>query len=93
MIFLELIIFLFSIIFISSSMSGYGKLINLKEKNFFLEIFLGLIITTLIITIVHFFLKINFWISLFVFISGVFFFLLKKNINFKKFIEKKILII
>ena len=70
-------------------MSGYGKLINLKEKNFFLEIFLGLIITTLIITIVHFFLKINFWISLFVFISGVFFFLLKKNINFKKFIEKK----
>ena len=89
MIFLELIIFLFSIIFISSSMSGYGKLINLKEKNFFLEIFLGLIITTLIITIVHFFLKINFWISLFVFISGVFFFLLKKNINFKKFIEKK----
>ena len=89
MILLELIIFFFSIILISSSISGYGKLINLKENFFFLEIFLGLIITALIITVIHFFFKINFWTSLFVFIIGIFLFLLKKNINFRKFKDKK----
>ena len=61
MILFQILIFFISIIFISLSISGYGRIIDLNiKKNFFLDIFLGLIIISFIITFLHFFLKINF---------------------------------
>ena len=89
MILLEIIIFFLSIIFFSISISGYGKLISLKKKNFFLELFLGIIIITLFVTLIHLFFKINLWISFLIFISGLFIFLFKKNSELIKFFDKK----
>ena len=56
MFFLEILIFTISIVILSLSISGYGSLTSLNlKKNFFLDFFLGLIIISLIITLVHFF--------------------------------------
>ena len=56
MIFFEILIFIVSIVLLSLSISGYGRIINLNiKKNFFLDIFLGLAIISLIITFAHFF--------------------------------------
>ena len=56
MIFFQILIFIVSIIFLALSTSGYGRLANLNiKKNFFLDIFLGLILISLIVTIIHFF--------------------------------------
>ena len=58
MIILEFFLFFLSIIIVSVSIAGFGSLFSTKPKsNFFLEIFLGFIIISLIITITHFFLK------------------------------------
>ena len=80
MIFFEILIFIVSIVLLSLSISGYGRIINLNiKKNFFLDIFLGLAIISLIITFAHFFFKINLLISLFVFSSGILIFFYKNN--------------
>ena len=56
MIFFQILMFIVSIILLSLSISGYGRIANLNiKKNFFLDIFLGLIVIALIITFVHFF--------------------------------------
>ena len=58
MIFLQILLFFASIVLLSLSISGYGKLITFKvENNFFLEIFFGFLIITYIVTTFHFFLK------------------------------------
>ncbi len=81
MIFFQILLFFVSIIFLSLSISGYGSLINLKiQKNFFLEVFLGFIIISFLITTIHFFLKIDLKISFLIFIVG-FFILIKKKKN------------
>ena len=81
MIFFQIIIFILGITFLSLSISGYGRLINLDiKKDFFLNIFLGFILISLIVTLIHFFFKINFFISILIFTLGIiFFFLSKKN--------------
>ena len=89
MLFLQIPLFFVSIIFFSLSISGYGKLINLKKKNnFFLEIFLGFIIISFIITLIHFFFKINLIISFLIFIFGLALFIQKQNIKFIKLLKK-----
>ena len=89
MIILELSIFLLSVIFISFSLAGLGSLINFElNRNFFEEIFLGFVIVALVITLTHFFFKINFLISLLVFFVGLFLFY--KNKNSFDFLKKKI---
>ena len=66
MILFQILIFIISIILVSVSISGYGRIIKLNiQKNFFLDIFLGFVSLTLIITIIHFFSKINLLISFF----------------------------
>ena len=56
MFFFEILLFYISIILVSLSISGYGRLINFQIRdNFFIDIFLGLIFITLTITIFHFF--------------------------------------
>ncbi len=82
MILYQILIFLISIIFISLSIAGYGRIINLNlKRNFFLDIFLGVVIISFIITFLHFFLKINLLISFLIFTSGIFAFFYKKNIS------------
>ena len=75
MIFVEILLFLASIILISLSISGYGRLVNFNTKdNFFLDIFLGLIIISFIVTTLHFFLNINIIVSSIILIFGLIFF-------------------
>ena len=86
MIFFQILIFIVSITFLALSISGYGRLVNLSiKKNFFLDIFLGFILISLIITIFHFFLKINVLISVLIFSLGILFFFYKKKISALKF--------
>ena len=86
MIFFQILIFIVSIIFLALSTSGYGRLANLNiKKNFFLDIFLGLILISLIVTIIHFFFKINILISVLIFSLGILFFFYKNKISALKF--------
>ncbi len=88
MIFSQILIFVMGIVLLSLSISGYGRLINLSvKKNFFLDIFLGFILITFLITIIHFFFKLNLFISIFIFIFGILFFFYKKKISSLRFIK------
>ena len=90
MIFFQILLFSVSIVLLSLSVSGYGRLINLKIKNnFFIDIFLGLIIISFIITIIHFFFNISLILSFGVFLIGLIIFLLKQNINFINLIKSE----
>ena len=94
MIFVEILLFLISIILISFSISGYGRLVNFTTKdNFFLNIFLGLIIISFIVTTFHFFLTINIIVSSIILIFGLIIFFYKTNIYFLKLFEKKIFLV
>ena len=87
MIILELIIFLVSIAILSISISGYGSLLSLRIKtNFFLNIFIGFIIITFIVTLIHFFLKIDLIISQIILILGLIIFFKKKKYRIIKII-------
>ena len=82
--------FIVSIILLSLSISGYGRIANLNiKKNFFLDIFLGLIVIALIITFVHFFFKINLLISFSIFTFGVLIFFYKKNFRLLDLIKRE----
>ena len=62
MIFFQKIIFILGITTLSISISGYGRLFDLNiKKNFFLDVFLGFIFISFLVTTIHFFLKINFF--------------------------------
>ena len=92
MIFFHILIFIVGSVLLSLSISGYGRLINLTiKKNFFLEIFLGFILITFLITIIHFFFKINLLISVLVLTLGVLFFFLKENLKNQDYSKLQIL--
>ena len=58
MFFPQLLIFFVSVVLISISISGYGSLIKIGiKKNFSLNIFLGFIVISLVVTFIHFFIK------------------------------------
>ena len=85
MIILEFLLFFLSIIIVSVSIAGFGSFFSTKPKsNFFLEIFLGFIIISLIITIIHFFFKINLLIAFLIFSFGLLIFFIKKKLSFLK---------
>ena len=89
MIFFEIFLFYIGIFLFSLSISGYGKLINLKIKdNFFLDIFLGFVIISFIVTTIHFFFKINLIISSSIFLLGLILSFIKNN-NLTFFFKKK----
>ena len=94
MIILELIFFFLIITVLSMSFAGYGSLFTNKiDESIFLDIFIGFIVITLIITVSHFFFKINFFFNILILLCGLSFFLKKKiilNIN-KLFTKKKII--
>ena len=88
MIFFQILIFILGITFLSLSISGYGRLINLDiKKDFFLSIFLGFILISLIVTIIHFFFKINFFISILIFTLGIIFFFYQRKISLLSLIK------
>ena len=90
MILLKFLLFFFSIIVCSISISGYGSLLSHRIKNnFFLDIFLGFIAITFIITFTHYFLKINLLISFFIFVTGIILFFYKRILKFEKLITKE----
>ena len=90
MIFFELLLFLFSISVISLSFAGYGSLLLTNEsRNLFLDIFLGFIIVSLIVTLIHFFSKINLIISILVLIFGLIAFYRNSNLNYLTLLKKK----
>ena len=92
MIILELIFFFLIITVLFMSFAGYGSLFTNKiDESIFLDIFIGFIVITLIITVSHFFFKINFFFNILILLCGLSFFLKKKiilNIN-KLFTKKK----
>jgi len=88
MIFFQILIFILGITFLSLSISGYGRLINLDiKKDFFLNIFLGFILISLIVTLIHFFFKINFFISILIFTLGIIFFFYQRKISLLSLIK------
>ena len=90
MIFFQILLFFFSVVLLSISISGYVKLIKLKtENNFFLEIFLGFIIISFIITAFHLFFKIDLVFSSLIFLIGLIIFLKKGIIHLKGLFNKK----
>ncbi len=92
MISLELFLFFFSITILSISIAGYGSFLTTKKKSdFFLDIFFGYILISLIITSIHFFLKINIFINILILFFGlIIFYKNKKNsLNFSNISKKK----
>ena len=90
MILFQILIFFISIVLISLSISGYGRVIDLNtKKNFFLDIFLGFIIISFIITFLHFFLKINLLVSFLIFIFGILVFFFKENKSLVKLFKTR----
>jgi len=90
MIFFNILLFFVSIVLLSVSISGYGKLIRLKvENNFFLEIFLGFVIISFLITVIHFFFKINFFFASLIFLFLWLIFLKNNNYNLLSLFKKK----
>ena len=93
MIFFQILIFIISIVFLLVSISGFGRLSNLSyNKNFFLDVFLGFVNISFIVTIIHFFFKINQFISIFIFILGIIFFFTKKTSAQLDYLKLKIYI-
>ena len=90
MIIFEIILFFLGIILISTSIAGYGSLINLRNNDsVFINVFLGFIVITSLITFIHFFLNINIVFSLLIFVFGLVIFFYKKKIDIFKLLEKK----
>ena len=81
MIIAELIFFISICLFTTLSLSGLGQILtNQANKNFLDSFFYGFIVVSFIVTFVHFFIKINFYLSFFVILLG--FILSLKNFNF-----------
>ena len=90
MIFFQILIFIVSIVLISISFSGFGKLLSSNSnKYFFLNILLGYLIISSIITLFHFFFKINLFLSVIIFTLGLLFFFYNNKINFFSFLKVK----
>jgi len=86
----QIFLFLITVILLSFSINGHGKLVTKNFKNdFFSDFFFGLIVVSFIVTILHFFLSINLLISSFIFLFGLILFFKDIKINNFKFLEKK----
>ena len=71
MIIVELLFFILISLIATISFSGFGRFFTNKiNRNFFESFFYGLIIISFLLTFLHFFTKINFYISLPIFLFG-----------------------
>ena len=90
MIFFQILIFIVGIVLISISISGFGKLLSSNSnKYFFLNIFLGYLIISSIITFVHFFFKINLFLSVIILAIGLLIFFYNNKIKLFSFLKLK----
>lgn len=88
---LEIIIFFLVTFFLITSISGLGKILSYRfESNIICNVFFGFIFLGIYSTFIHFFININFWNSILIFLIGEIIFISylnkKKNI---KFLNKK----
>ena len=92
MIVLELILFFLSIIIVSVAIAGFGSLLSSKiVNNFFLDIYFGFIVISILITTFHFFYEIGFFLKILILLIGLTIFFKKKNIvDYKLLIKKNI---
>ena len=85
MIILETVIFLFISSLSVLSLNGYGKIIAPRyKKNFLEEIFFGFIVVAFIVTFLHFFININYIISLSILFFGLIYFVKTNKENLLK---------
>ena len=88
MIIVELVLFTLISLFSIISISGLGKFfINRVDRNFFENFFCGFIIISFLLSFLHFFVKIDFYISLPIFLFG--FILALKNFKFSSVVINK----
>ena len=93
MIMFETLIFFFLGILSFISFSGYGLIYAARYKfNILISFFLGFIVLGLLITIIHFFFKINFHITALILIIGILFFFIKKKLFNSKIFNKSFFI-
>ena len=93
MLIIETIIFILLSSLSLISLVGYGQILMSRYKfNFFISFFFGLIIWSLLITGIHFFIKINFYINIIIIIFGIFLFLFRFKLNHIQIFKKKYLI-
>ena len=89
MIIFELIIFSTLSFFSIYMFAGLGQLIlDQEEKNFFESFFFGFIVVTFILTLLHFFIKINLYVNFLVFLAGSYYSIKNFtliNYDYKKF--------
>jgi hypothetical protein len=85
MIILDTIIFLFISSVSVLSLNGYGKILASKyKKNFLEEFFFGFMVVAFIVTFAHFFVKIDYLISLIILFLGLIYFIKNNKENFLK---------
>ena len=84
MIIFEIIFFLTLSICSTYTFVGLGQLIlNQNKKNFFESIFFGFIVSTFLLTFIHFFIKINIYVIFIIFLLGFYYSIKKFNFSFK----------
>ena len=87
---LEFFLFFLIVILLSISIAGYGSLLSKKTQNdFFVNIFVGIIVISFLITFAHFFTKINIFFGIIVFFIGLIFFFFKKNFSISQVYRTK----
>jgi len=92
MIILETVIFLFASLVSVLSLNGYGKIIAFKyKKNFLEEFFLGFMVVAFIVTFVHFFFKISFYIAIGLLFIGLILFLKNHKSSLTKLYKSNLL--
>ena len=72
MFFVQIIIFLISVVLLSFSIIGFGSVMNRNSKpNFCIDFFFGLIILSLFVTVFHFFFRVYILLNISLFILGL----------------------
>ena len=89
MFFVQIFIFFISIIFISLSIIGFGSVMtrNLKS-NFCIDFFFGLIVLSLVVTVLHFFFRVYVLLNILLFILGLILFLRGASFHYFKDLKK-----
>ena len=88
----ESIFFLLASCTIILSVAGYGNFLIYKyNNNFFEKIFLGIIIITFLVTLIHFFFKISFYISIGLLFIGLILFLRNHKSSLTKLYKSNLL--
>ncbi len=89
MFFFQILFFLITIFLISLSLVGHGRLITKNLKyNFFIDLFFGFIVISLIVTTFHFFFKIYSLVGILLFLLGLIFFFKSKNQSYLNNLKK-----